>query len=194
MTVATANYKAGQSGSEKTFAEHAIENRSDAVDNSMPQSFFRCPVPESIRNAKIRIGRRKVAVEVQETSIDGFTVCISSKKAPSIKIGETWQLDYDGTRTEVYPQWFFSSPDGHVQLGLRRLRDLTKPSPIKSSWFGRSRHRHIHDNNSAVIMFGGLLLAFVAVLASPGIGDKLGTSQRIQAGFKWIIQGVNQMF
>ncbi|WP_146525244.1 hypothetical protein [Novipirellula artificiosorum] len=155
------------------------------------QRFFRCPVQESDGHAIIRIGRRKIKAIVQETSIEGFTVTVKPKHAARIQVGGPWELNYDGARIEVHPQWIFNSPDGHVQLGLRRLRDLTKPEPIRSSWLVRFGGGRFDDPSNAAVAFGGFVLALFAVLASPGLGEKLGTSSRIQSTFQWLASGVS---
>lgn len=149
-------------------------------------SFFRCPVSKDQSQALIRIGRRALAASVQETSIDGFTVLVSPKSTSRLKVGRPWVLEYDGARTEVHPQWMFNSPDGHVQVGLRRLRDLTKPPPVRRA-FGKARTRIHNDSNFAAVAFGGFVMGLFLLMAMPGLGDRLGTSQRIQSAFRWIL-------
>lgn len=148
--------------------------------------FFRCPVLKDHSKALIRIGRRALAVSVQETSIDGFTVLVSPKLTSRLKVGRPWVLEYDGARTEVHPQWMFNSPDGYVQVGLRRLRDLTKPPP--AHWAsGKARTRIHKDSNFAAIAFSGFVMALFLLMAMPGLGDRLGTSERIQSALRWIL-------
>lgn len=149
-------------------------------------SFFRCPVSRDRSQASIRIGRRALAVSVQETSIDGFTVLVSPKLTSRLKVGRPWVLEYDGSRTEVHPQWMFNSPDGYVQVGLRRLRDLTKPPPVGRS-IAKARTRIHNDSNFTAVAFGGFVMALFLLMAMPGLGDRLGTSQRIQSAFRWIL-------
>ncbi len=156
--------------------------------------FFRCPVASDNRSATIQIGRRRLSSDVQETSIDGFTVMVSPKNSSKLKVGRPWILHYDGTSVEVHPQWMFNSPDGHVQLGLRRLRDLTKPPKIKrpaGSWFGHSRSG---DPSNSAVAFGGFVMTLFLVMALPGLGDRLGTSNRIQGTVRWIASELTQSF
>ncbi len=128
----------------------------------------------------MRVGRRKARATIQETSIDGFTVLVGPRDASKLKVGRPWVLDFDGTQHEVHPQWFFNSPDGHVQMGLRRLRDLTKPDPIKNSWLARLGGKRYEDPSNAAVVFGGFVLFLFALMATPGLGDRLGTADRIQ--------------
>ncbi|MFK8111005.1 MAG: hypothetical protein AB8B91_02320 [Rubripirellula sp.] len=153
--------------------------------------FFRCPVQSENSKATICVGRRKSQASVQETSIDGFTVLVSPRDASKLSVGRTWVMEYEGTRTEVHPQWFFNAPDGHVQMGLRRLRDLTKPDPIRSSLLTRFGGKRCEDPSYAAAIFGGFVLLLFSLMALPGLGDRLGTSDRIQDAFRWVIKGVD---
>jgi len=154
--------------------------------------FFRCPVQAEKSEATIRVGRRKTRATIQETSIDGFTVLLSPREASKLKVGRPWLLEYDGTRIEIHPQWMFNAPDGQVQMGLRRLRDLTPPEPIRHSLLTRFGGRRFDDPSHSAIAFGGFVLLLFSLMALPGLGDQLGTSTRIQDTFLWVIQGLDQ--
>ena len=157
-------------------------------------TFFRCPVQEEQSEAVIRVGRRKACASVQETSIDGFTVIVPPKYTSVLKVGRPWLMQYDGAKIEVHPEWFFNAPDGHVQMGLRRLRDLTPPEPIRRSLLLRYGGRRYEDPSFSAAIFGGFVLALFSLMAMPGLGDSLGTSDRIQSALKWIIHGLDQSF
>ncbi|MGB7326800.1 MAG: hypothetical protein WBD31_18130 [Rubripirellula sp.] len=159
-----------------------------APDTSTKPSsgFFRCPISSDRSKATIRVGRRKFAADVHETSIDGFTVLVSPKYSSKLKVGRPWILVYDGTRTEVHPQWMFNAPDGHVQIGLRRLRDLTRPPKVKRSLLSSIGGRKYDDPSYSAVGFGGFVLALFSLMALPGLGDRLGTSDRIQGTVRWI--------
>ncbi|MCG8650796.1 MAG: hypothetical protein MI861_13240 [Pirellulales bacterium] len=165
---------------------HTTES-SDQLSN-----FFRCPVQSDQGKAVIRIGRRKMSAIIQETSIDGFTVLVPPKYSTRLKVGRPWVLEYEGARHEIHPQWFFNSPDGHVQMGLRRLRDLTKPTPLqRHSWLARFGGRRYENPNNAAVVFGGFVLFLFALMATPGLGEHLGTADRIQDAFRWFVSGAN---
>lgn len=166
---------------------------SPAETTDQPSSFFRCPVQSEQSKAVILVGRRKINATVQETSIDGFTVLVGPKDAPKLKVGRPWVLEYDGTRIQIHPQWFFNSPDGHAQMGLRRLRDLTQPDPIRRSWLTRFGGSRYENPNNAAVAFGGFVLFLFALMALPGFGERLGTAARIQDAFGWMISSANEM-
>jgi len=158
------------------------------------QTFFRCPVPPSDGAARIRIGTTRLQASVDETSIDGFTVTITPKYAKRIQMGATWVLEFQDTRTEVLPQWFYQSPEGHVQLGLRRLRDLTKATPVRTSWLPIKSGGRCDNSNNATIMFGGFVLTLIAVLSTTRLGEQLGTADKIESAFKWFVGELDSQF
>ena len=141
----------------------------------------------------IRDRRKKVKATVQETSIDGFTVLMSPQNSSKLNVGRPWVLEHDGAKIEVHPQWFFNAPDGHVQIGLRRLRDLTPPPPIRSSLLSRVGGRHYADPSVSAVTFGGFVLFLFCLMALPGLGDRLGTSDRIQDGIHWLIDEADRV-
>ncbi len=170
-------------------AQATMNTPEETSDQSM--NFFRCPIQSGQGKAIIRIGYRKAKATVQETSIDGFTLLVPPKDASKLKVGRRWVLEYDGTRHEIHPQWFFNSPDGHVQMGLRRIRDLTEPEPIRNSWLTRYGGKRYENPNNAAVIFGGFVLFLFAMMASPGLGERLGTAARIEHTVHWMIECVD---
>jgi len=165
---------------------------SESKPADQPESgFFRCPVQTDHSQAIIRVGRRKIRALVQETSIDGFTVLVSPPEATRLKVGRPWVLEHEGTRTEIHPQWFFNIPNGQMQLGLRRLRDLTPPPKIGKSMLARIAGKRYQDPNYSAAAFGGFVLFLFGLMSLPGLGDRLGTSVRIQAALRWVYSEVN---
>lgn len=153
--------------------------------------FFRCPVSSDCSQAKIRIGHRRFGVSVQETSIDGYTVLVGPKESKRLQVGKMWLLEYQDAIVEVHPQWFFNSPGGEIQVGLRRLRDLTPPAPVRRSLLVRIGGLKYANPNVSAAMYGGFVLVLFSVMALPGFGDQIGTAPRIQEVVKWIVGGVN---
>ncbi|MEM9364487.1 MAG: hypothetical protein AAGD07_00720 [Planctomycetota bacterium] len=153
--------------------------------------FFRCPVPLEQSQGALVIGRSRFTIEVAEASIDGFTVIIPACSAHRVRLGQPWVLRHDGAKLEVHPQWFFNDPEGHVQVGLRRLRDLT-PQPSIGGWFPKfSSGRRIDESSPTPLVFTGSVLILLLALELPGLGDALGTSGRVQAGLVWVGEGIS---
>jgi hypothetical protein len=163
------------------------------MNETQDPSYYRCLVHEDHAEAVLCSRRRRLKVLVQETSIDGFTVLVKPQDADRLSIGRPWVLEYSGARVEVHGQWFFNSPDGHVQMGLRRLRDLTQPEKCTTSLFSRCKPNSIHDLGFSGVIYAAILLAVFLVLALPGIGDALGTAPKIESAVLWLWSGLGNL-
>lgn len=158
------------------------------------EAFFRCPVPSDCSKARLRIGRRCIDVTVQETSIDGFSILVPPRSAHKLKMGTVWLLEYNGARLETHAQWFYHSPDGQTQVGLRRLRDLTPLPAIGSVLTTVLPAGSRNELTYSGLTYAGFVMVLFLLLALPGLGDRLGTAERIQGAVRWIFQGVSSEF
>jgi hypothetical protein len=165
-----------------------------STTDEQDSDYFRCPIVTERNDATIRIGRRQAKARVQETSIDGFTITVPKKYASKLKVGKTWVLDHEGAKTEVHPLWFFNMPDGDVQMGLRRLKDITPPENDNNSLLIRFGGARFQDPNFSAALYGGILLSLICLLALPGWGDHMGTSDRIHDAFHWLLDGLDDTF
>lgn len=188
------NSNCGLRQSQKVFPVLVAKSMFNTATQAGPQgaSFFRIPVQEDQSKAIIRVSRRKAVAYVQETSIDGYTVTIARKYGDNLRLGRPWILDHEGARVEVHPQWFFNSPDGTLQIGLRRMQDVTPPENVKKSLFSRYRSRVQNDPSISAAIYGGLVLSLITLMALPGVGDALGTAPHIQDAMRWLLNGINQ--
>ena len=143
--------------------------------------FYRCAVHEDNAEAVLCNRRRRLDARVQEISIDGFTVLLRRQDAERLTAGRPWRLEYSGATVEVDGEWFRDSPDGNVQIGLRRLRDLTKLDSTSGSVLSRRRPTSVRESGHSGLIFSGLLLTVFLILAMPGVGDALGTAPRIES-------------
>ncbi len=154
---------------------------SESNQTESDRSYFRCPVQDEDSAATIVICGKRIPAKLQDKSIDGFSVLVEPKHARKLRVGPQWILRAGGEVTEVWAQWMFNAPDGRVQLGLRRLQDLT-PQP-KASWLPITSSYRKHTTNPELLLAGIVLAGFLA-LSLPGLGDRLGTSGKIQDGAK----------
>lgn len=154
---------------------------SESDSNASDRGFFRCPVQDENSAATILIRGKKIPVKLQEKSIDGFSILVEPRYVRKLRVGSQWVLKSGGEVTEVWAEWMFNAPDGRVQLGLRRLKDLT-PQP-KEPWFPRVFSYRRHTSNPELLLAGSVLTGFLA-LSLPGLGDQLGTAGKIQEGLK----------
>lgn len=169
-------------------------NLSTVNTDAQESDYFRCPITNGRTDATIRIGRKKVKASVQETSIDGFTITVPKKYSGKLKVGKTWVLEHEGAKTEVHPLWFFNMPDGNIQMGLRRLKDITPPENDRNSLLIRFGGSKFHDPNFSAAFYGGIVLSLICLLALPGWGDHMGTSNRIHDVFHWVMDGLDNTF
>jgi len=167
----------------------AQSNPSPAPSVDDEREYFRCPIPVERSVAVIKIGRRPIKTHVHEASIDGFTVLVDSADANRLMLGKPWVLLHDNAKLEVHAQWFFHADDGNVQIGLRRLRDLTKP-PVIGGWLPTLNGLSRDDGSSGSLLFVAASLTVIASLAMPGLGDALGTSSKIQQALGAIYHGI----
>lgn len=150
------------------------------------RQFFRCPVPTEHSAATLRVSGVKIPVELHESSIDGFAVLVQQKYTGRLRLGPRWVLQSASERSEVCPQWLYCAPDGRVQVGLRRLQDLT-PAP-KPRWLprlGRSRPR----DTDYTLVFAALVLIIGLAVSLPGLGDVLGTAPWIEQTVQDLLGG-----
>jgi len=174
----------------------ATDSKASVQSQPDPQdaNFHRFRIQDDQARAKLRCGWRTCMAQLQETSIDGFTVLVDRRKVARLTPGKNWVLEHDGAKIEVHAQWYFDSPSGQVQIALRRLRDLTEPDPIRSSLLGSLFGRRYEDPNFSAAAFGGFVLFLFCLMALPGLGDQLGTADRIENAFYWILNGIDRSF
>ena len=155
--------------------------------------YYRCAVHEDHAEAVLRSRRRRLDALVQEISIDGFTVLLRQQDVARLVMGQPWILEYGGSTVEVDSQWFRYSPEGRVQIGLRQVRDLTKPDTASGSVFSRRKSAVRHELGYSGLLYSGLLLFVFLILAMPGIGDALGTAAKIESAVLSLWQGLGDM-
>lgn len=163
-------------------------------DTDRASGFFRCPVQGDHSRAVIQIGRRRIPAVLQETSIDGFTLTVTPKYASSLRMGRPWLLRTYSEKTEVHAEWLFHAPSGQVQLGVRRLRDLTPAEQARSGWRFRLPFgpRSLHTNTPELI-FAALVATIFVILSLPGVGEQLGTAPRIRAAVEGVVETLSLM-
>lgn len=158
----------------------------DDPSQKVERRFFRFRVPPSQSNAVVRVGGFKIPVELQESSIDGFAVLVEKNHAAKIRLGQRWILNCKNERTEVFPQWIYCAIDGRLQVGMRRLEDLT-PIPKSRFWprIGRPGYREFDHT----LVFAAMTILLFLALALPGLGDLLGTAPWIENTLRELLGG-----
>lgn len=152
------------------------------------QRFFRCPVPIENSAATLHFSGTAVPVEVNESSIDGFSVSVKPQHMSKLRLGPRWVLQSATQRSEVWPQWLYCAPDGHVQVGLRRLQDLAPPQ--KPGWRPRWRNRGRRASDRGLLYSVLILLAALAV-CWPSLNERLQQSPAAQQALRLLVSAVS---
>ncbi len=155
--------------------------------------YYRCRVHEDQAAAVLRSRRCRVDALVQEMSIDGFTVLLRVEDVEQLAAGRAWVLEYAGATIEVEGEWFLNAHEGSVQIGLRRLRDLTRLENNSRPFFSRWKSTPIRGAGHCGLICSGLLLCLFLVLALPSVGDALGTAPKIESAVLSIWSGLSNL-
>ncbi|QDT11387.1 hypothetical protein [Planctomycetes bacterium K23_9] len=155
--------------------------------DSEPRKYYRCPIDADQSAAKLKIGRSTVRASVLEKSIDGYSLLIKKRYAKRLRLGSQFRMNYDGTSMQVQVRRISDAEKGYRNIGLALTKDLTKPPQLKSSWWPSLRPSQKTSEGTAQIAFAGFVLLLFCAMAMPGLGDRLGTSDRIQDAFRWAI-------
>jgi hypothetical protein len=154
------------------------------VSNNEP--FYRCRVAAELAAGKLRVGWHRLDVLVDEKSIDGYTIRIKPQDLAKIKFQrKAWVLEHFEERSEVHPEWFLNHSGESIQMGLRRLADVTplphaELSPLRCIFSVRALLRRVLGTPE--LLLGGAALILLMLLTLPGFGDQLGTAPRIRNG------------
>lgn len=166
--------------------------KSVTTKTELQPTYFKCPIDADQSLGVIKSGRLSFDVSVQDASIDGFTALTDPDDAERLNVGTPVVFLYKGARLECQLEWLLQSPHGDVKLRLRRLRDLTEPEKIGSWWPSFSSNQSSGDTGQSTLAFAGFAIVLFLAMAMPGLGDKLGTSERISSAIKWIVSGVDE--
>ncbi|HBJ33361.1 MAG TPA: hypothetical protein DDZ51_01090 [Planctomycetaceae bacterium] len=139
---------------------HDPSDNPDAPSKSGPQ---RLPRTESRRHyfhfatgyvksahATLVIAGKPLEVIIPEQTQYGFTAIGTGKVAEGLRLGARWVLVLDGNRFEVFPQWIHCAADGRVQIGLRRMQQLS--SVLETGIIHRLRSHFKPDGQWAIVM------------------------------------------
>jgi hypothetical protein len=100
--------------------------------------------------ATLVIAGKTLPVTVPEQTQYGFTAIGTAQAAAGLRLGARWVLKHEGKRFEVYPQWIHCAADGRVQIGLRRMQELSPESEI--GFIQRIKGQFKPDGQWALVM------------------------------------------
>ncbi|MGB7344845.1 MAG: hypothetical protein WBD20_11560 [Pirellulaceae bacterium] len=163
----------------------------EAPTDCEPRHYFRCAIDQDQSAAKLKLGWKNVRGSVLEKSIEGYSLLLKRRHANRLRLGKTFRMQYDGTTVEVRVERISEAEAGYSKIGLLLTKDLTKPDPVKSSWWPSFGPSAKQGEGTAQIAFAGLVLVLFCAMAMPGLGDRLGTADRIQDAFRWVISAAD---
>lgn len=162
-------------------------------DPQKRRSAFRCAVAPEYSKGTLAVGYTKFAINVLDTSRDGYTLRCPARVASKLKPGKLARLVFRGETWEVERNSLYNESTDFIHLGCTRVRELTRIKQPKSSMFAALAPRITLSSDPGLLMF--LLIAFmVAVVSLPGLGNKLGTAPKIQKGISEIAKGFGDFF
>ena len=151
---------------------------------------FRCAIAPENSAGTLIVRGKKFPVRVLDTSRSGFTIQVSDKIVSKLKSGKVYRLLFNGEDWEVAKESHYAA-DGSINVGLQRLREVTKIK-IPSSWFTFFK-KSPTDSDPTLVVY--LMIAFlIACIALPGLGDNLGTAPRLRDGIQMVVNAVSKLF
>lgn len=151
---------------------------------------FRCSVAPENSSATLIAKGKKFQVRVLDTSREGFTIQVSERLVSKLANGQVLRLLFNGENWEVRKQSHYND-DGSVNVGLQRIRELTKIK-IPSNWF-RFFQKSPGTGDPTLAVY--LMIAFlIACIALPGLGDNLGTAPRIRDGVQAVVKALKDLW
>ena len=153
----------------------------NVVQNETPEFSYRQQVSDGMM-AVVIIGKRRWPVKVRERYSSGFTLEVPRKLAKKIQEETPIDMLFDGRRMKVMPESLSRGEKKERLLGISTLEEYPEKEKISFGlWpFNRRTVMAASHSDSGLIFFGGSILFVFCVLAMPGVGDALGTSQRIE--------------
>ncbi len=148
---------------------------------------FRCCIAAENSAGKLRIGLKQYDVCVLDTSRNGFCIKLPNRVASKVREKSLPILSFNGENWEVELKSRYSDGETFTNLGLARVREVTKIKAPSSWGLWCSSNRSGLHNDPTFLAF--LVLAFiVAAISLPGVGDHLGTAPRVQKAIKSFVK------
>jgi hypothetical protein len=146
------------------------------------QSAYKCAIAIENSAAELRVGAKSYAVTVLDASRDGFTVQVPNAILSRIRSKPTCRLEFASELSEVVVESEFADSSDFTNLGMRRIRDLTKFKMPSGFQFSFGSMFSLQQDPTFLL---GLMVAFLlACFCLPGIGDQIGTAPKVSRAVK----------
>lgn len=153
----------------------------NVVENDTPEFSYRQQVSDDMI-AVVIIGKRRWPVKVRERYSSGFTLEVPRKVGKKVQEETPFDMLFDGRKMKVMPESLTRGDKKERLLSISVVEEYPEKEKISLGIWPFNRKTLVTDNSSdfSLILFGGSILFIFCVLAMPGVGDALGTSQRIE--------------
>jgi len=142
--------------------------------------------------AVLRLGGKKLKVQVTDFSWAGFTITASTKLGKKFKVGTSGTLNHQGSQHQVIVVRTSRSGSGDLLVSLSRLESRAN---LRQSSYGtsKSQPRTVTQTDPFFMPAVGVCLILL-VLALPGWGDSWGTSHYFSDGLSSVGRTLYQSF
>lgn len=146
------------------------------------QAAYKCAIAPENSAAELRVGSKSYAVAVLDASREGFTIRVPNAILGRIRKKPICRLEFASELTEVSCESEFADCSEFTNLGLRRIRDLTKFKMPSGFQFSFGSMFSLQQDPTLLL---GLMIAFLlACFCLPGIGDQVGTAPKVSRAVK----------
>ncbi len=140
---------------------------------------YRCKISVGNTRGSLRLGRRRVQVEVLELSRDSFFVRVPIAIARKVSVGSKSKLLYQEMLWSVLCTHKWISQSNQVDLEFKQLEELTPPKMRKAPLSGQAKQVAAIGQTDPTLPVAMLGAFMIVVLILPAWGGQWGTSERI---------------
>ena len=138
---------------------------------------YKCVIAVENSAAELRIGSKSYRVVVLDASREGFTIRVPNAILDRIRGKAFCRLEFASELSEVVCESEFVDCSEFTNVGLKRLRDLTKIKMPSGFQFSFGPMFSLQQDPTFLL---GLMIAFLlACFCLPGIGDQVGSAPKV---------------
>ena len=141
------------------------------------KSAYKCAIATENSAAELRVGTKSYSISVLDASRDGFTIRVPDTILHRIRSKAFCRLEFASELSEVACESEFADTPGFTNVGLKRVRDLTRIKMPSGFQFSFGSMFSLQQDPTFLL---GLMIAFLlACFCLPGIGDQIGTAPKV---------------
>ena len=138
---------------------------------------YRCAIATENSTAELRVGSKSYSITVLDASREGFTIRVPDTILGRIRNKAFCRLEFSSELSEVACESEFADTPGFTNIGLTRVRDLTRIKLPSGFRFPFGSMFSLQQDPTFLL---GLMIAFLlACFCLPGIGDQIGTAPKV---------------